>query len=94
MRVRESRRIHGEHRLTTAEVLAATQFPDQIDRCGAPIEDHHAGSDTRWAYLDDGATYGIPYRCLVPQAVEGVVVAGRCFSATHDAHACAFSSVS
>ncbi len=89
--VRESRRIHGEHRLTTAEVLAATQFPDQIARCGAPIEDHHAGSDTRWAYLEDGATYGIPFRCLVPQAVEGVVVAGRCFSATHDAHASARS---
>jgi hypothetical protein len=89
--VRESRRIHGEHRLSASEVLAGTQFPDQIARCGAPIEDHHAGSDTRWAYLEDGATYGIPYRCLVPQVVEGVVVAGRCFSATHDAHASARS---
>ena len=27
----------------------------------------------------------------MPQAVEGVVVAGRCFSATHDAHASARS---
>lgn len=89
--VRESRRIHGAHRLSAAEVLAGTQFPDQIARCGAPIEDHHAGADTRWAYLEDGATYGIPYGCLVPQAVEGVVVAGRCLSATHDAHASARS---
>ena len=32
-------------------------------------------------------TYDIPYRTLVPQARTGLLVAGRCFSATHDAHA-------
>ena len=32
-------------------------------------------------------TYDIPYRTLVPQKVTGLLVAGRCFSATHDAHA-------
>jgi TolA-binding protein len=32
-------------------------------------------------------TYDIPYRTLLPQKVEGLLVAGRCFSATHDAHA-------
>ena len=89
--VRESRRIVGEHVLTAEEALAATTFPDQIARCGAPIEDHHAGSDTRWAYLEEGAAYGIPYRCLLPREVEGLLVAGRCFSATHDAHASARS---
>jgi glycine/D-amino acid oxidase-like deaminating enzyme len=89
--VRESRRIIGEHVLTADEVLAGTSFDDQIARCGAPVEDHHSGSDTRWAYLSDGATYGIPYRSLLPRAVEGVVVAGRCFSASHDAHASARS---
>ena len=89
--VRESRRILGEHVLTTDEILAATQFPDQIARCGAPIEEHHAGDDTRWVYLADGATYGIPFRTLQPQGVENVLVAGRCFSATHDAHASARS---
>ena len=35
--------------------------------------------------------YGIPYRCLLPVGVEGLLVAGRCFSATHDAHASARS---
>ena len=40
--VRESRRIVGEHVLTADEILAATQFPDQIARCGAPIEEHHS----------------------------------------------------
>jgi hypothetical protein len=89
--VRESRRIIGEHVLTAEEILAATQFEDQVARCGAPIEEHHAGDDTRWVYLPDGATYGIPYRALQPQTLGNVLVAGRCFSATHDAHASARS---
>jgi hypothetical protein len=53
----------------------------------APIEDHHAGADTKWEYLPDGMTYDIPYRALLPQEIDGLLVAGRCFSATHDAHA-------
>jgi hypothetical protein len=89
--VRESRRIVGEYVLTADDILAARTFEDQIARCGAPIEDHHAGSDTRWVYLEEGATYGIPYRCLLPREVEGLLVCGRCFSATHDAHASARS---
>ena len=89
--VRESRRIVGEHVLTAEEILSARQFDDQIARCGAPIEEHHAGDDTRWVYLDEGATYGVPYRSLQPQKLENVLVAGRCFSATHEAHASARS---
>jgi glycine/D-amino acid oxidase-like deaminating enzyme len=89
--VRESRRVVGEHVLTADEVLAATRFPDQVARCGAPIEEHHAGDDTRWVYLEEGATYGIPYRSLQPRGLDNILVAGRCFSATHDAHASARS---
>ena len=85
--MRESRRIYGRYRLTKADVLGARDFDDAIARCGAPIEDHHAGSDTAWQYLPDGATYGIPYRCLLPETVEGLLVVGRCLSADHDAHA-------
>jgi hypothetical protein len=77
--------------LTADEILSATQFDDQIARCGAPIEEHHAGDDTRWVYLEEGATYGIPYRALQPRDLDNVVVAGRCFSATHEAHASARS---
>lgn len=85
--VRESRRIQGAYRLTKEDVLAARSFEDAIAQCGAPIEDHHSGGDTHWEYLPQGETYGIPYRCLVPQQVEGLLVAGRCLSAEHDAHA-------
>ena len=89
--VRESRRVHGRYRLEAGDVLAGRRFDDEIALCGAPIEDHHAGADTRWSYVPDGGVYGIPYRCLLPQLVEGLLVAGRCFSATHDAHASARS---
>jgi glycine/D-amino acid oxidase-like deaminating enzyme len=85
--VRESRRIYGEYRLSRADVLGAQKFEDAIAQCGAPIEEHHAGGDTRWEYLPEGETYDIPYRCLVPQKAEGLLVAGRCLSADHDAHA-------
>ncbi|HYF92374.1 MAG TPA: FAD-dependent oxidoreductase [Symbiobacteriaceae bacterium] len=85
--VRETRRIYGEYRLTREDVLDARRFPDAVAQCGAPIEDHHAGAGTHWEYVPDGGTYDIPYRCLVPRLVDGLLVAGRCLSATHAAHA-------
>jgi hypothetical protein len=85
--VRETRRIYGEYRLTREDVLGAKQFDDQIGLCGAPIEDHHEGTDTEWKYLPDGLAVGIPFRTLLPQKVENLLVVGRCFSASHDAHA-------
>lgn len=89
--VRESRRVIGDYRLTRDDVLNACRFDDEIALCGAPIEDHAAGPDTRWTYVPESGVYGIPYRCLLPKGVEGMLVAGRCFSATHDAHASARS---
>ena len=85
--VRETRRVYGDARLTREDVLEAREFDDAIGLCGAPIEDHHAGSGTVWQYLPDGAAVGIPYRTLVVRDAVNVLVAGRCFSATHDAHA-------
>lgn len=86
--IRETRRIHGQYRLTREDVLEARDAPDGIARCGAPIEVHSAGKgDTRWEYLPAGRTYAIPYRCLVPQQIDNLLVAGRCLSATYDAHA-------
>lgn len=85
--IRETRRIYGEYRLTREDVLTARKFDDVIGLCGAPIEDHHAGKTTEWHHLPDGETVSIPYRTLLPQRIDGLLVAGRCFSATHDAHA-------
>jgi hypothetical protein len=85
--VRETRRIKGEYWLTREDVLKARKFSDGIALCGAPIEEHHAGGDTKWEYLPEGETVDIPFRALRPQHLENVVVAGRCLSASHEAHA-------
>ena len=91
--VRESRRLIGEYVLTRSDVLEARQFHDTIARCGAPVEDHAAGHQTIWQYVGSGdetptgRTYGVPYRCLLPREADGLLVAGRCLSATHGAHA-------
>ncbi len=85
--LRETRRVHGEYRLSADDVLAGRRFDDEIGLSGAPIEDHAAGPGTRWRYLPEGEVVGIPYRTLVVRDAENVLVAGRCFSATHDAHA-------
>ena len=74
-----------------SDVLEARRFDDEIALCGAPIEDHHAGGDTDWQYVAHGGVYGIPYRCLIPAGIDGLLVAGRCFSSSHDAHASARS---
>ena len=77
--------------LTADEILAATRFADQIARCGAPIEEHHAGDDTRWVYLEEGATYGVPFRRCSLAGSRTCWSRDGCFSATHDAHASARS---
>lgn len=85
--IRETRRIDGEYRLSRNDVLNAKKFDDAVAQCGAPIEDHHAGSNTRWEYVPNGDTYDIPFRSLIPKNVSNLIVAGRCLSADHDAHA-------
>lgn len=85
--VRETRRVYGDYRLTREDVLSARRFDDEVGLCGAPIEDHHPGADTRWQYLPEGQVVGIPYRTLIVRDASNTLVAGRCFSASHDAHA-------
>jgi hypothetical protein len=87
--VRETRRVYGDYRVTREDVLSARQFDDQIGLCGAPIEDHHggAGTGTTWEYLPDATAVGIPLASLIARDSVNTLVAGRCFSATHDAHA-------
>jgi hypothetical protein len=90
--VREGRRVVGDYILTKEDVLDGKRFLDAVVRCGQPIEDHHTGKDTQWMYVKDNGVYDIPYRCLVPRRLDNVLTAGRCLSATHDAHASARSS--
>ncbi len=89
--VRESRRVYGEYRLTRDDCMTARSFDDVVLVCGAPIEDHRQDKDgqdeTAWAYVPNGQVYHVPYRTLVAKDRDELWVVGRCFSATHDAHA-------
>lgn len=87
--LRETRRVFGDYRITREDVLTARQFDDQIGLCGAPIEDHHGDGDTgtTWEYLPDGAAVGIPLSTLIARDSVNTLIAGRCFSAEHDAQA-------
>jgi len=89
--VRETRRVYGHYRLTKEDCMLAKTFDDQIFLCGAPIEDHRKSNDARsetyWQYVPNGGTYGVPYGTIVPKESMNTWVVGRCFSATHDAHA-------
>ena len=81
---RETRRIRGEYALTADDVLAGRQFPDSIG-LGAYYIDYHNPANAGSACLFSEGTYGIPYRCLLPQGVDGLLVAGRAISGTTQA---------
>lgn len=87
--VRETRRILGEYVLTEKDVLGCKKFRDAIGRNAWPVELHEPskGGKIHWEYLPEGNSYGIPYRCLITKGVDGLLVAGRCASATHVAQA-------
>ena len=84
--VRETRRIEGLYTLTEDDVLSARKFPDVVARNAYPIDIHSPeGKGTTLKHLPNGKAYDIPLRCLIPKKVDGIVVAGRCISGTHEA---------
>ena len=85
--VRESRRIHGLYTLKDGDVLGAGRFEDVVACSAWPVEDHDSSGKTKWVWMEPGQYYQIPYRVLVPQHVDNLLVAGRCVSATHTAQA-------
>ena len=85
--VRESRRILGEYRLTKEDVLSARKFSDAIAACSIRIDIHNpTGVGGLFLAPPDGDYYQIPYRCVLAKHLTNVLIAGRCISATHEAH--------
>ncbi|HWD80030.1 MAG TPA: FAD-dependent oxidoreductase [Kribbella sp.] len=79
--VRETWRIEGEYVLTEDDVLGGRQFTDAIAQAGGPL-DVHDTNGTGLVLVEPPAPFAIPYRSLVPRDVDGLLVAGRCLSAT------------
>jgi hypothetical protein len=85
--VRETRRVTGDYALSAQDILGAHKFDDAIARGTYPIDIHNPqGKGTLLMRLPAGEWYDIPLRCLLPQRVDRLVVAGRCISGTHEAH--------
>lgn len=83
--LRETRRISGQYELTRDDILNCRSFDDAIAVASYPIDLHHpVGGDCTMEWSGD--CYDIPYRSLVPQKVENLLVAGRSISSSHEAH--------
>jgi hypothetical protein len=93
---RDSRRIHGDYKLTVDDVLSGRHFEDAIAvypqfydmlspdgnmNEGSPQDAGYNGYIC--SYPADGLNFEIPYRCLLPVGMENFLVAGRCISADH-----------
>lgn len=85
--VRASRRIRGEYMLTRTDVESQARFPDAIARGAYPmsVQSTEQSNARRHLFVPDGGDYDVPYRCLVPEHVDGLLIAGRCLSATREA---------
>lgn len=85
--VRESRKLKGVHVLNAQEIKDCIKFEDTIALGNYEIDIHNpSGSGTELYYFKDDEYYSIPYRSLLPKEYDNMLVAGRCLSATHEAH--------
>jgi len=94
--VRQSRQIAGDYRLTLADEILARRFEDCVGFMKTFYENHANDIENQ---SDEGVLWmwvlgnffkpigcEIPYRCMLPKNVEGLLVACRAVSVTMDAH--------
>ncbi|MCB0060873.1 MAG: FAD-dependent oxidoreductase [Caldilineaceae bacterium] len=81
---RESRRIVGDYMLTGEDVRAGRTQEDVVV-LGAWRLDRHPPDAPGYHDIPWTPPYAIPYRTLLPQGIDNLLVAGRCHSATSEA---------
>ena len=89
--IRETRRVVGGYMLSGEDVLGCASFDDTIGVNGWPMESHVAG-DVIFKFPPIPESRGfneLPYRMLVPEGIDNLLVAGRCASMTHDGQSAA-----
>ena len=85
--VRESRKLLGVHVLTADDLKSLAIFDDSIALGNYDIDIHNPEGTGTYIYsFPKEAYYSIPYRSLLPRETDNLLVAGRCLSATHEAH--------
>ncbi len=89
--IRETRRVTGGYCLTGEDVLGCASFSDSIGVNGWPIEAHVAGDVIfKFPPIPQSRGYNeLPYRMLVPEGIDNLLVAGRCASMTHEGQSAA-----
>ena len=84
--IRESRRIVGFTQITVDDILGVRKFEDRIARGTYSIDIHNpSGKGTVFQKIRENDYYTIPYRSLLPQDTDNLIVAGRSICATHEA---------
>lgn len=81
--IRESRRITGDYVLKAEDLIAGRVFDDAVSMGGYHIDIHRPAGT--WVDSHNVRTYTIPLRSLIAGGVEGLMMAGKCLSATHEA---------
>ena len=90
--VRETRHFKGLETITEEDIRSSRVFPDwAVTHASFNFDVHNMtgnGLDATGAQDAFTATsYTIPYGCLVPEKIDGLLLAGRNISGTHMAHA-------
>lgn len=80
--VRETRRIVGEYTFTFDDAASGTEFPDIISRKYGAVDPGGLALDRDAKEYVMKTGVGVPYRSLIPVKMDGLLVAGRCASAT------------
>ena len=92
MGVRETRHFKGQYTLTEQDILEARVFDDYVVRDAHFNFDVHnisgAGLDRTGVqkHFTQHKGYTIPYRSLIPEIKENLLLCGRNISGTHIAH--------
>jgi hypothetical protein len=89
--IRETRRVIGGYQLSGEDVLGCASFEDSIGVNGWPMEEHVAGDVVfKFPPIPESRGYNeLPYRMLVPEKIDNLLVAGRCASMTHEGQSAA-----
>jgi len=89
--IRETRRVVGDYQLSGEDVLGCASFDDSIGVNGWPIEAHVAGDVIfKFPPIPQSRGYNeLPYRMLLPEGIDNLLVAGRCASMTHEGQSAA-----
>lgn len=87
--VREARRISGLYRMEYEDLRDGRRFDDAVTPCGFCVDIHNPDPDSDIPDNHEAKMqpYEIPYRAQLPKDVDGMILAGRCISGSHIAHA-------